>query len=393
MKSIYLPIFSNYPQAISSKICELAIYSKPLTADDLCALPTEFTSLVDDIYSLRTALSERTEAALELKKYIEDFLKNSDNQEYFAISPQGVVNFLSSTSGYLFNKVGEALNYLPQIPEIRSSLEHIFAARVNKEIKQSALEVMVNLSIDGAFKAVASGIMNTGSVENCVKDALEETVSRVKYSALGVGAATLISNTTDLKTSELKQPIRAAAKTLAKGGNSISAGVAALASAVTDSLPKYTSEVITHGVIGGAIGYARTGSISGVVTGALENATARGIYHYGWELAGGKTKLNKLDLIEAGAARIASKGVAKIITQNFPLTSIAAVAGVAIAENMGTYFQNSKDPIISAAKDSISDSLPALKEASTNQALNETTAGTRVDRMTRITHHDQNRSR
>ena len=340
---------------------EMILGGERLAPEELCVVdPISLPAIYESRAFISGYLPNVTQEDIQqLKSYISTRLVNLDgvSEKVPEITAESVAGFLSSTSNYLFDKAGEVCSGAGEI------LTNALKARADKKISPAVYETMVNVTIDGVFKAAVSGVMSGGSLEESLGVAINETISRAQFGVGGVAISNLLEHTIDVDKKDLKMPIRAAAKTLAKGGSFLGGGISAVSAAITSDLPKYTKEVLTHGVIGGAIGYAKTGNIAESAVQAVRSAAARGIYYGAWECHDGKAQLNQMNFLNAGIARISSKLAAEMVMDRFPMAGVAAVAGVAIAENLYAYMQSSKNPLIASALENIQNSLPDLRSA------------------------------
>lgn len=350
---------SQLSPELQLKTLRLISSSTDLTPEDLCSIsPQDDLDLLRDIYNARLALSSadlklaspseiaefQNYSAITLKQLEQKQLDINNN-----VSNEGILGFLNQTSNYLLDKAGEAINTATESLTLQ-----------NNQALSSFLNTIIDISITSTFKAVVSGVMSDGSLYDKIQIVIEEALSRNAFGVAGVTAANVIANLTHKTPTDLKDPIRAAAKTLAKGGSVIGAGVSAATNTIGAALPKYTRDILTHAAIGAAVEYARTGDATNILTGAAQGAVQRGIYQYLWKIQDGKVKLNEKNFIDAGISRITGKLLSEIVVQMAPKASAAAVAALVIKDNLTSFLEISKTPAIQQAVAAIKDYSPLL---------------------------------
>ncbi|MGB4192169.1 MAG: hypothetical protein WBJ81_06490 [Rickettsiales bacterium] len=391
----------NFSESQQLMAIEIIIEKAP-DLERFCALSEIFilaeeqlSPILNTIYEMRLSISQEDskgskEIQSSLHSRLEDLRKKVLPEKIPEITEESLVSFLSCTSDFLFQKAGDALAALPAI--IYQEVSGAIKARSNPNISQSMCEQAINSTIDSTFKAIVSGVMTEGVKEGVqtlasgvmaegVKGANQTFLSEfLTRNVLGIGGVAVSNALTPLVNSKTTKPlVKSGAKTIAKSGGkvdlsgvsagsrgllgaSVAASAAALGGlAVSTFLPKYSADVAMHGVISGVAGYLKTGTIAGAMSSAAHGAVSRGIYSYGWEVLDGKTYLNNANFVEAGRARIAAKMAADQITTAYPVVGAAAVAGMAIVENVRAYIKDNKNPVVQSAVKTIENNVSDLQ--------------------------------
>lgn len=361
----------NFSESQQLAAIELIVEKEP-KLEQFCALSELFSltgkqlsPLLNTIYDVRSSIfQENNKDAKQLQDYLysklEDLRKKVLLKKIPEITEGSLVSFLSCTSDYLFQKAGDALVALPSI--VQKELSGAIKARSNPNISQSICEQAINSTIDSVFKAAVSGCM-AGDAKEGAQTLLNEAFNRT---TLGIGGVALSNTLTPIINSKTTKPlVKTGAKTFAKSGekgNLLGVSAAALGGAiVASSLPKYSADIAMHGIIGGVAGYLKTGTVAGAMSSAAHGAVSRGIYSFGWEVLDGKAYLNNANFIEAGKARIAAKFAADQITTAYPVVGAAAVAGMAIVENVHAYIKDNKTPVVQSAVKTIENNVSDLQ--------------------------------
>jgi hypothetical protein len=351
---------SQLSPELQLKTLKLIASPEALTPEDLCSIsPQDDLDLLCNIYDARLALSGydpdlATPAEIaKFNNYSTTTLKQLEQKQLDInnnVSNEGILGFLNQTSTYLLDKAGEAINIAAKLVDPK-----------NNQASSSFLNAIIDISTTSTFKAVVSGVMSGGNLYDRIQTIAQEAINRNAFGIAGVTAANVIASATDnIAPTDLKGPIRAAAKTIAKGGDILGAGFSAATNTLGAALPKYTREILTHAAIGAAVEYARTGNSTNIFTGAARGAIQRGIYQYIWEMQDGKIKLNEKKFIEAGISRIAGKLLSETATHIAPVTSAAAVAALVIKDNFTSFLQISNSPEIQQLLATIKELSPLL---------------------------------
>ncbi len=352
---------NNYAPEQKALVIELVAKDSSLSLSDLCCAASikpaneELLPILFPIYDERLSFCELNEEDLEKARAYLSF----QQEELYKIFPgtaskfprevtiESLVDFLSHTSDYLFQKIGDSLETIKHATMV---------ARKDPKIQQSIYEKLINSTVDSIFKGAVSGVRDLS-----VQKAVEESLSRI---ALGTGGCILSDRLEAAGVSKASagSSVKTAVKAFGKEAELKGIFAAAVGGALAPLLlPEYTSDLVRHTIIGGAEGYAKTGTVVGVIGFAVRRAVSRGIYYLVWKNSG-KDQLKDMKLLlHAGGARIAAKEISEAAVDSYPLVAAAVVAGGVIFENLYGFVKKSENPLALSVIEGIEVGISSLK--------------------------------
>lgn len=364
MKKLQKKKFSDLEEALEGNYCKpeekaliikLLLQDTPLNLEQLCNAASikpaneKWLPILFSIYDERLRFCELN------KKDREKFTAywSSQQAELYEkfpraaaessskITVESLVDFLSDTSDYLFQEIANSLNIVKHTTMV---------AYKDLRIQESILikNIVIN-TLKGAFD-------RSLSVEKVVKGSLNRTV--IDNTGLFVPK---MLEAAGMNKMSAKSSFKAAAKAFEKAewkgvvASTISGALAPLI------FSEYTSEVFKSGVIGGAEGYAKTGTLDSILEHAVLRATLRGVSYLA-----SKSYNNdcfKRSIINtSGAGIIAATEISKAAVASYPSTSMAVVAGGVIFENLYDFIQKSEHPLALSVAGGIKSGISILKD-------------------------------
>ena len=250
------------------------------------------------------------------------------------ITVESLVDFLSDTSDYLFK-------------EIRDSLEKI----------DYATTVAVSILI----KNIVTNTLRTAVYRKFSADKVfEESLNRTVIDNTGLFVPKMLE-AAGMNKMSAKSSFKAAAKAFEKAewkgviASTISGALAPLI------FSEYTSEVFKSGVIGGAEGYAKTGTLDSILEHAVLRATLRGVSYLASK-SYNNDYFKRSIINTSGAGIIAATEISKAAVASYPSTSMAVVAGGVIFENLYDFVQKSEHPLALSVAGGIKSGISILKD-------------------------------